>query len=161
MNRDAATRGPDISVAIIGIGSPFGEDQLGWHALRYLRADGGLERENASISYMELDRPGMRLLECLRDHPAVVLIDALACNDNNQQQDAIERLDANRLTRDGGKYSSHDIGVAESLALAHALNELPISLTLYGLRRGGREVFARLRNLLVKDVERLRGESHV
>lgn len=141
------------SLAIIGIGSPFGEDQLGWRALRYLRDN---VAPGDSGEFIEMDRPGACLIESLREYQAVILIDALSSDSSEDAKEPILLLDARDLARDGGRCSSHGFGVAESLALAAALAELPSELSIFGLRRGGDEVFASLAGMVAEEVGRMR-----
>ena len=55
---------------IVGLGSPHGDDQLGWVAIDLLRP-----RLPAGTSAHKV-RGGLELIECLDGHDAAVVIDA-------------------------------------------------------------------------------------
>ena len=60
-------------VRIVGVGSPFGEDRVGWLAACYLEKQ--LERRypGAVLRCDLLDRPGSVLLDYLKPEEGVVL----------------------------------------------------------------------------------------
>lgn len=117
-------------IKIIGVGSPFGDDRLGWVAAEQLKASPILLSEKDKIDISILDRPGAALLSKWQDADAVILIDAVrsGATPGTLHILATEDIDANtQLT------SSHGFGIAATMALARTLEELPENLYLYGI----------------------------
>ncbi|MBR9828988.1 MAG: hydrogenase maturation protease [Oceanospirillales bacterium] len=111
---------------IIGIGSPFGDDQAGWQVIEHLqRMD--LPPE---VQLLSLDRPGPALIEQMQGYSSVILIDAVrtdqyppgACLELTPEQ--LSGLDS---------LSTHGFGLAVVLRLASTLAQLPTRLRLFGL----------------------------
>ena len=121
-----------MSTLVLGIGSPFGADRLGWLALDAL-ASAGLERSRPGLRLLKLDRPGSRLLATLDGAEQALLIDAL---DGPGAPGALRRVDPAELGARGSGLSGHRFGVAEALALARALGALPPRLALFGILAG-------------------------
>ncbi|MEW8585330.1 MAG: nitrogen fixation protein, partial [Candidatus Thiodiazotropha sp.] len=62
-------------IRILGVGSPFGADQLAWQAIDHLA---GLELEDCEL--LKLDRPGSGIVSYFHGVDQVVIIDAVrAC----------------------------------------------------------------------------------
>lgn len=111
---------------IIGIGSPFGDDRLGWEVIRQLqqRLVTGPE-----LQLIALDRPGCGLIQHLAGCRHCWLIDAL------QTPGAAGRYLQPRLAdlTSGSEAiaGSHGFGLLESLQLAATLGQLPPDLELH------------------------------
>lgn len=120
-------------VAIIGIGSPAGDDQAGWCVAHALQRSAWPDRPSCQVSVTALDRPGTRLIRYLEGMDAAVLIDAMR---SGREPGAIRRLDDPALLRQDSLASSHGLGVASALELARALDLLPETLILYGIEIG-------------------------
>ena len=105
-------------IRIIGIGSPFGQDQLGWHVLDQLRNDMTEETNTYEIRFIQSDRPGLRLLELIKDTDTAILVDAI---DNKNRMGQILKLDRADLLTNENALSSHALGVSEALSLGGAL----------------------------------------
>jgi hydrogenase maturation protease len=115
-------------IRIIGVGSPFGADQLGWLAIDHLVA---CSLPNCEL--MKLDRPGIGLLDHFQNVDQVILIDALLSQEATGRVvliQADELVDCESLT------SSHGFGVAETVAMAAQLGALPARLHLIGILVG-------------------------
>jgi hydrogenase maturation protease len=120
---------------IIGIGSPFGFDQLGWVVIERIRSNGVrrlLALDDAQL--LALDRPGPGLLAAIRDCHGAILVDAV--EDDTLPRGTVVCLDGHRLQHGGGHASSHGLGLAEVLALGRALDELPAQLAVVGMAAG-------------------------
>jgi len=116
---------------IIGVGSPFGTDRLGWAAIEYLRAAGIEQRQSeGEIALWAEDRPGLGLLVAMRGAELVILIDAMH---SGLPFGTVRRLETEQLIRRAGSISSHDIGVAETLAMGSTLGDLPPRLVILGI----------------------------
>ncbi len=113
---------------IIGIGSPFGADRLGWLAVEHLQA------RRPELRTRLLDRPGAGLLHHLQGERAVCLIDAAR---GHAPVGHLYRLTPGELPQEGlALTSSHALGVAEALALGAAVGELPEPLWLLAVETG-------------------------
>lgn len=122
------------NILVAGIGSPFGADQLGWQVVDLLQSgqhDAG--DPSADCDFIKLDRPGSGLLAHFKGYARVVLIDAVQAG---KPRATLIRLDAEQISEQAAGLSSHNFGVAEAVALARAMGELPQELVLYGLDAG-------------------------
>lgn len=117
-------------VLILGIGSPEPDDSIGWQAAEYLRRAGSLPSE---VRVQVCDRPGVTLLAHFRRAPQVILIDAMKAG---LAPGSVRAVPAEELVA-AESLSSHDVGVAEAVALAAALGELPQRLSIIGIEAGG------------------------
>ena len=65
-------------VRIIGIGSPFGDDRIGWDAIKALETSGILDRFPAgAVAARCCDRPGGGLLMLFEGVELAIVIDAM------------------------------------------------------------------------------------
>ncbi|MCF7977883.1 MAG: hydrogenase maturation protease [Chromatiaceae bacterium] len=118
-------------LTVIGLGSPWGDDRVGW-----CLADALAERLSPDRArVLKLDRPGPALLAHIADLQHVVLIDAAVVT--NTRIGAIQRLSIDDLatrsvaTRNADTGSSHGLGLADTLALGRSLGMLPLALDIY------------------------------
>lgn len=108
---------------VLGIGSPFSDDQVGWLVARYLSASIGdccskIIEEKLVVE--EVNRPGLNLLRWVEsDYTNLVLIDMVRTNEN--KPGSIYMLKSNEILGFSGMLSSHSLGIANSLGLAHVL----------------------------------------
>jgi hydrogenase maturation protease len=122
------------AIKIIGIGSPMGLDRIGWDAVQGLEQRGLLQRfPDGGIELFNCDRPGSRLVTLLEDTPAAILIDALQ---GDTTPGEVHRFTPEDLSAYPGALSSHDVGMAQALALGAALGQLPSRLVIYGIEIG-------------------------
>ncbi|MCU7906833.1 MAG: hydrogenase maturation protease [Candidatus Thiodiazotropha sp. (ex Epidulcina cf. delphinae)] len=115
-------------IRLIGVGSPFGADRLGWLAIDYL--------ERCSLpgcELIKLDRPGSALLDYFRGETELVLIDAVRLDDTPGGVALFQPAELERLSC---LTSSHGLGVAEAVSLAAQLGELPAGLHVIGIQAG-------------------------
>ncbi|SCZ50201.1 hydrogenase maturation protease [Thiohalomonas denitrificans] len=118
---------------IIGVGSPFGADSTGWRVVEYLQ-EAGFPELFPRVDWQILDRPGPRLMEWFADMDLVIIIDALLGGVQGESR----VLDAAALT-ENASLSTHGFGVAEALAMAEALDELPTHLVILAIEVGDGE----------------------
>lgn len=85
------------------------------------------------LEIIYLDRPGLRLLEMMKNADSVFLIDAVK---SNSAFGTLHRLEKEAIIETCSAISSHDLGVAETVSLGQALDMLPNRLVLYGLEVG-------------------------
>jgi len=112
---------------IIGIGSPVAGDDLGWLAIDWLR-NAGFDRY---AELLTLDRPGTALFEYLQPGGRVILIDAM---DAGLLPGTIRELGLDDLLVTARGPSSHEFGLAETLALGNAMGTLPQSMRILGIQ---------------------------
>jgi hydrogenase maturation protease len=118
-------------VHIIGVGSPFGDDQLGWLVIDALQHNHYLDQTLLQpLTYIKADRPGANLLELMQQAGIVILIDAMQ---TGAEPGTVKRFESHEVESLAMPWSSHGIGIASTLALARALGELPARLILYGI----------------------------
>jgi hydrogenase maturation protease len=109
-------------VRIIGIGSPFGDDRLGWVAAERLRDSPAVQAAAERIDISVLDGPGNELIAQWKGADTVVVIDAVR---SGAMPGTVHCLDAAEIGDDVRLISSHGFGLASALALGRALGELP------------------------------------
>jgi hydrogenase maturation protease len=116
------------SVLIIGVGNEYrGDDGLGVHIARELR-----RHLPERVRIIEQSGEGTALLATWKAAAHVLIVDAVS---SHEPPGTIYRLDAihEEIPKPMFASSSHQFGVAEAVALAKELHELPESLTLYGI----------------------------
>lgn len=117
-------------IKVLGVGSPFGDDQVGWKVLDNLQA----LQFSRLISFKKLDRPHLQLLdEIKQDDSLIYIIDAMKSNASIGE---IKRLSLDEISSIEQPISTHDLGVIPSLQIAAALNQLPKQLILFGVEIG-------------------------
>lgn len=110
-------------IRIIGIGSPFGDDRLGWAAVEQLRQRPRFSGLPAGVvSIAAIDRPGALLLAEWQAAAHVILIDAVR---SGAAAGALHRLEDAALVSSASLLSSHGFGLAAAIELAQALGNLP------------------------------------
>lgn len=122
----------DVSlIKVLGIGSPFGDDQLGWRAIELIKQRNIIRTHMSGLLYIEsYDRPGVHLLELMARAKTIFLIDAIVIGNTigtlyRFQNKEIEDLKC--------LLSTHNMGVAEVLRLGKELNILPDDIIFYGI----------------------------
>jgi len=119
------------NIRIIGIGSPFGNDTLGWQVIRKIRAQGCIGPATIeNLDLIEADRPGAQLIQLLQGAKQAILVDAIL---DPGQTGKIVRVDKDQMALSPSSISSHEFGVSSAIALADKLGLLPESLSLVGL----------------------------
>ncbi len=116
---------------VIGIGSPFGNDILGWQVIEQLKRYSALSAlYPEQIDLIEVDRPGINLIHILQEARLIILIDAILDPDKHGE---IIRLNKAQLIQNQHKLSSHNLDVASAIALAEKLQLLPKNVFIFGL----------------------------
>lgn len=119
-----------VVVRVLGVGSPFGDDRLGWVAVATLRRIPWLASQPEGVLEMgACDRPGAALLSAWRDAQQVLLLDAVR---SGASPGTLFRLPGRELSG-AATISTHDFGVAAAVALARSLGEDLSPLLLLGI----------------------------
>jgi hydrogenase maturation protease len=120
-----------MTMRVIGVGSPFGDDRAGWHVAAKLEAE---LRRTASpslgVDIRACDRPGAALVHLLAGVQHAVIVDvALSAG---SRPGSVRWLSEGEIEARRG-VSSHGFGVAEALALAHALGDAPSRVSVLAI----------------------------
>lgn len=117
-------------IRILGIGSPFGDDRIGWEAAQRLAG----KFDPARVSVSAHDRPGVQLIALMRGAATVVLLDAVK---SGAAPGTLHRLEGEAVQDAAAQHaSSHGFGISEALQLAQQLGELPPRVILLGMEVG-------------------------
>ncbi|HFE6175616.1 TPA: hydrogenase maturation protease [Legionella pneumophila] len=118
-------------IKILGIGSPFGDDQVGCLLADCLKTELSKDQYISKLVSIEShDRPGLRLIELMNPAKVVFLIDAVK---SGCAIGTIHRLKNNEIFAFQNRLSTHEIGVVEALQIGQSLNALPEDIILYGI----------------------------
>jgi hydrogenase maturation protease len=116
--------------SVVGIGSPFGADNLGQRAIDALRQPLSDLVLSNKIQLTYYDRPGLALLEYLKPFDTVHLIDAVV---SGASAGTIHRFEnVTDFQQSCQVVSTHDFGLAQALALGNVLGYLPNKLIIHG-----------------------------
>lgn len=137
-------------IKVLGIGSPFGDDQLGWNVAESLKQYFSTKSEfSKSLVIESHDRPGVRLIEFMEGAKTVFIIDALK---SGSAIGTIHRLENTHIFTLETNLSTHNIGLVQALQLAQALNAMPANLVLYGVEISALELESRLSPAIEKAI---------
>lgn len=118
-------------IKVLGIGSPFGDDQIAWRIVKLLQQSEGLKPYDPHILQIEPhDRPGVRLLHLMEGAAIVFLIDAMV---SGHPPGTLHRFENEAIEILPDRVSTHDLGLAHTLQLGRSLNQLPAHIVLYGI----------------------------
>lgn len=117
------------------MGSPLGCDAIAWHVIEQLKISDcvpGYE-VNCCIEIRSCDRPGVKLLNEMKDDDFVILIDAMQAN---LQTGMIRKFSEQEFENSFHLCSSHGFGIESALTLGRSLNILPGRIIIYGIEIG-------------------------
>jgi len=131
--------------AIIGIGSPNKDDDIGWKvidSLQHNRTIAALKQKGLRL--FKLDRPGLSLIDNIKPYDHLLVIDAIRSEETSL---SFIQLDANNIISTMGKISSHEVGLLETVAVLKSLQQLPKQFFMLGVSDSGDEVINKIINL--------------
>lgn len=134
------------SVVVIGIGSPFGADTLGWQVVEQLKSQQSSLSNNIRLE--TCDRPGTLLLDYMKGVSKAILVDAIEGGTSG----TITAINKDQLLQQDSMHSSHQLGVAETIALGEKLGLLPDELVLMGVETGNIQENHRTPPKLIREV---------
>lgn len=120
-----------MRIKVLGIGSPFGDDQAGWKVAEGLTQH--LVQDSDVLPFVCIeshDRPGIRLIELMKGFNTVFIIDAIK---SGREVGTIHQFQKENIEEVENKFSTHNISILQALQLASALNELPENIQFYGI----------------------------
>ncbi|HVV69236.1 MAG TPA: hydrogenase maturation protease [Gammaproteobacteria bacterium] len=118
-------------VCIFGIGSPFGDDRLGWEAIEMLKQQPAISQLIPQVMRLETcDRPALRLLHQLNQAKIAILIDAIK---SETTLGTLQVFSSEAIFNLNPAFSTHGLGISESLNLGKTLGILPEVTVLYGI----------------------------
>lgn len=139
---------------IVGVGSPFGDDQLGWRVAELLKKETRLQQYLGNGLEIQInDRPGLALVDAMKNVKNFYVIDALKTGRNPIGQ--LYRMNGELIDADHGFLSTHGFGIVQALALAKALNQLPSNVVIYGVEIGEIDYAAPLSSVINNACEAL------
>ncbi|ARG97677.1 hydrogenase maturation protease [Legionella micdadei] len=116
---------------IIGLGSPFGDDRLGWDVIKMLQEQEALcGYPSEQLQMTCCDRPGASLLDLMSNAKTVFLIDAVK---TGAKLGSLHCFNLEEIKDLSALQSTHHFGLAQALELGKALNALPQNVILYGI----------------------------
>lgn len=111
-----------MTTLVVGVGSPHGDDRVGWEVVAALDAGLQLEPLPGAVRTHLSDRPGAGLVALLRGVQRVILVDAARVQ--GEPAGALLWMRPEQVHASAAA-SSHGFGVGQALALAQVLGELP------------------------------------
>lgn len=119
---------------VLGIGSPFGDDQLGWEVVKLLQQRSTLYRFIPGQLHIACcDRPGMYLLELMRPAHTVFLIDAVK---TGAPLGTVHYFQNEEIAGIDDTLSTHALGISAAMKMGATLQTLPQRVILYGVEIG-------------------------
>ena len=117
-------------VRIVGIGSPFGDDQIGWAVIETLTESGMLDRFlPGRVDAICCGHEAGLLTQVATVRKAIV-IDAMR---SSSPVGSVHKIAIEDVLPESSLLSSHRIGIAQAISLGRALSMLPPTLILYGI----------------------------
>lgn len=121
-------------IQVFGIGSPFGDDQIGWKVVEHLIQNKTLQTYIPTKLQLEiLDRPGISLLTRLNRDATIFLIDAIK---SGAEVGKLHRYTNLHINSAAIGFSTHGLGIIQALELGAVLGELPKHIIIYGIEIG-------------------------
>lgn len=147
-------------IKVLGIGSPFGDDQVGWRVAEALKDQISVHDNISQYVIIEShDRPGVRLIELMNEASTIFIIDAVK---SNSKPGTIFRFKNNEIFESENRLSTHGIGISQALQLGYALDALPDNIILYGVGvdiiEFGTTLSQPVERAIIKVVTRLKNE---
>lgn len=115
-------------IRVIGLGSPFGDDRVGWDLVEALRG-----RIPAGVDLLALDRPGAALVNWMEGVEWLTLVDAWLAPGELGRFRAVEPA---TLASADAPWNSHALDLHGAIALARILGLEPARLDIYGIAIG-------------------------
>lgn len=115
-------------ITILGVGSPLGQDCLGWLVIEQLLARHHINLQRVHLE--ALDRPGVSLLDKMVGIERGIIVDAIC---SGAPLGTLHCFSKETVIQSHKLFSTHELGLAETLILGERLHLLPKELSIYGL----------------------------
>jgi hydrogenase maturation protease len=130
---------------VVGLGSPHGDDRIGWLIIERLRL-----RPDYRERCLALSTP-LDLMDHLGAVDRLVIVDALK---SDQPVGTVTRRDWPEVSVEGAvARSSHGLGAMEALRLAESLGILPDAVMLIGVEIGSAEPGSTMQPILLNRLD--------
>ncbi len=123
-----------MRLLVLGIGSPFADDQAGWFVADQLSHMESIQPyiNNGTLRIEAENRPGLNLLDYLQQgYENIILVDMVKTN--LLETGNIYKLHAEEIIGFSGMLSSHNLGVSPSIALAQVLGINISNISFWGI----------------------------
>lgn len=121
-------------LTVIGIGSPFADDRVGWRIVELLGASGQADAWGVHVVMTVCRSPGSELLSLLMNTDIAIIVDAVRCYGApgtiyrmSEMESPLPKIRA---------LSSHGLDLHAMRALAGSLGHIPEIMILYGIEAG-------------------------
>ena len=111
-------------IAVIGLGSPHGDDQLGWQVISYLEKD-----QTFSACCFQVTHP-LEIIDLIQEKRGVIVVDA--CRSGSLPGSVHRLVWPDSRIEGMTSISSHGINVSESVRLAEQLGRIP-EIVVFGV----------------------------
>lgn len=145
-----------MKILCVGIGSPHGDDQIGWRVIEWLSMRC---KESDCLTFFQSSGSGTDWFNLIPGHNVVLFIDAI--NVDNIEKDFYQ-FDESTLHDlcTIPTPSSHAISLATSIKLAKQLNLLPANWKIYAIPISQASPLTPMSEMLEKKGEKLVGYLH-
>lgn len=143
-------------VSVIGIGSPFGDDQAGWYVAELLAKSSRVIANAEHIVVTACRSPTSELPDLLAAADIAILVDAVL---NSGAPGTVYRLSSPCLPSfASGRLSSHGVGLQAMLELAKTLEDFPSALVIYGIEAESVEAISTMSQSVLRAISRVTEE---
>ena len=117
------------STLVVGLGSPYGDDQIGWMACEQLKNELGHISE---VEFVTCDRSGLEWLSRISDAGQVFFIDAMR---SGEKPGTVKKIDLNttQWNEQSVSLSSHGINFKDAIEVAQSLGDLPGLISIWAV----------------------------
>lgn len=117
-------------ISIVGIGSPFGDDRVGWEVIKLLEKNENIQKNHSNIHLSCCERLGIDLFEQTQDANQIILIDAVK---TGAAIGTCHQFHLNEIEQLYSSISTHGLGIGYFVKLMRELQSVPPNIILYGI----------------------------
>jgi len=122
------------SVAVIGVGSAHGADQLGYDVIRWLEKNDSVQRADVAVYY--LDHFDMSFIKHIAAVEQIIFVDAMQAGRAKGSLIMVKGKDKDVSTRQAN-ISSHEMGLQEYIVWLQTMLDEGVDISVIGLDTGG------------------------
>ncbi|KTD23234.1 hydrogenase maturation protease [Legionella londiniensis] len=140
-------------IKVLGIGSPFGDDSLGWEVVKQLQAQEVFQSVAPhQLQFIICDRPGLGLLQWMRGADVAFIVDAVQ---SHGSAGFVHRFEDEDILSLPNALSSHELGLAQAIQIGKAIEDLPEKLIFYGIEIDGASYDFQLKSIIKESIHEL------